>query len=118
MMDNALSKRADALDVEALHNHPMPEGLTQPLQLYFQTMRLIYRRFKQGDMGEQQAKAEKRAAREALDDAEFNRKGYVYYTKISRTFQHEIHKDGLPCKASDCRLFGIIEGIDRGEDIT
>jgi hypothetical protein len=112
-MDTKLKARADELDVEALHNHPMPEGLTQPLQLYFQTMRLIYRRFKQGDMGEQQAKAEKRAAREALDDAEFNRRGYEYYTKISRTFQHEIHKDGLPCASKECRLWDIICGMDK-----
>lgn len=112
-MDNALSKRADELDIEALHNHPMPEGLTQPLQLYFQTMRLIYKRFKTGDMGKQQAEAEKRAAREALNDAEFKRKGYEYYTKISRKFQHEIHKDGLPCASKECRLWNIICEMDK-----
>ena len=112
-MDNSLSKRADALDIEALHNHPMPEGLTQPLQLYFQTMRLIYKRFKTGDMGKQQAEAEKRAAREALNDAEFKRKGYEYYTKISRKFQHEIHKDGLPCASKECRLWDIICEMDK-----
>lgn len=117
-MDNKLKLKADELNKMAAHGEPMPDGLTQPEQMYFQTMRLLYRQYNNGVIDRDQAVKEKRQALDALDDAYFEYRRYKHHAEIERVFQREFYKDGNGCKPGECRMYDIICGLVKGEEET
>lgn len=109
MMTKAATAR---LDEPAFRGEPMPDGLTQPEQLYYLTMRLMYRQYKLGYIGREQAAQEKQQAREQLDTAYFNYRLHLHHTQLHRAFETEFHKDSTPCsKCAECRLYMVITGL-------
>lgn len=116
-MDTKLKARADDLDCRALRGEPLPEGLTQPEQLYYLTMRLMYRQYKLGYIGRDQAVQEKKQAREQLDAAYSDYLLHLHHAKLHRAFEMEFHKDSTPCsKCAECGLYAVITGLMEGSN--
>lgn len=116
-MDTKLKARADDLDCRALRGEPLPEGLTQPEQLYYQAVRLIYRQYRRGEIPREQAAAEKQQALKALDAAYFNYRLHLHHTELHRAFETEFHKDSTPCsKCAECGLYSVITGLMEGSN--
>lgn len=109
MMTKAATAR---LDEPAFRGEPMPDGLTQPEQLYYQAVRLIYRQYRRGEIPREQAAAEKQQAIKALDEGEFTYRQHLFHVKLHRAFEIEFHKDSTPCsKCAECCLYKVITGL-------
>lgn len=109
MMTKAATAR---LDEPAYKGEPMPDGLNQPEQLYYQTVRLIYRQFRRGELTREQAAAEKQQAVRSLDEGEFTCRQHLHHMKLHRTFEAEFYKNGTACsKSAECRLYSVIAGL-------
>lgn len=114
---NEMMKRAEDLNVHAAKGEPMPDELRQPEQLYYLSLRQIYRDYRNGILDMEQAKAEKFKAVDAYMDNMFNYQLYEHQAKLERVFHKEFHKEGNACdKAGDCRLYSILCGLEAKEN--
>lgn len=114
---NEMSKRADELNVIAAKGDPLPDGLTSPEQLYFLSLRQIYRDYRSGALELEQAKTEKLKAVDAYMDNMFNYQLYEHQAKLENVFSKEFYKEGTVCqKSGDCRLYRILCGLQPKEE--
>ena len=110
---NEMIERAEQLNRLAACRTEMPDGLTQPEQMYFAVMRALYGDYRRGVITREQAKAEKAKAAEAYIDAAYAHRLYQHQAELERVFHREFHKDGCGCaKAGECRLYRIICGLE------
>ncbi len=110
-MTEKLRQRAEELSRKAAHAEPMPDGLSQPEQLYFQTMAALYKQHKLGSIDTEQAKTEKKQAMQALDEGMFAYKMHLEHAARLNVFTHEYHKSGTACRGRDCKLYNILTGL-------
>ena len=113
---NEMVKRADELNVIAAKGDPLPDGLTAPEQLYFLSLRQIYRDYRTGALDLETAKAEKIKAVDAYLDNMFMHNLYEHNVKIENIFRTEFHKDKTCQKCGDCNLYRLICGLDKKEE--
>lgn len=59
----------DEYERMAMQGEPMPDGLTIPYQLYYQTLSALYGRYRRREVTREQAAAEKNAARHSANVA-------------------------------------------------
>lgn len=110
-MTEKLKAKAEQLSRQAAHAEPMPDGLSQPEQLYFQTMAALYKRHRLGNIDTEQAKKEKGQAMQALDEGMFAYKMHLEHAARLNVFTHEYHKSGTACRGRDCKLYNILTGL-------
>ena len=113
---NEMVKRADELNVIAAKGDPLPDGLTSPEQLYFLSLRQIYRDYRSGSLELEQAKAEKLKAVDAYMDNMFMYNLYEHHAKLEEIFHKEFQREGICKKGGDCNLYRIICGLEKKED--
>lgn len=108
-----MTERADMLNTAAARSPEMPDGLTQPEQMYFAVMRALYGDYRRGVITREKARAEKAKAAEAYIDAAYAHRLYQHQAELERVFHREFHKNGCGCaKAGECRLYRIICGLE------
>lgn len=103
--------KADKLNSMAAKLLPMPDGLTQPEQLLFKSLCLLYREYRSGLLTSEQAKAEKQKLYKAYISAAYDLDLWHTYGEICKAYQHEqyeIHHNGCEvCQKLDRLLCGI-----------
>lgn len=109
---NDLIKRRKQLDLPALRGEPMPDGLSMPEQMYFLSIRRLYKDWKAEIITEQEARAEKRKIEDGYLDTVYTYQMWKHYTEIHDIFVKEFHRNGTNCeKCADCRLYMAICGL-------
>ena len=114
---NEMVKRADDLNAIAAKGDPLPDRLTAPEQLYFLSLRQIYRDYRLGALELEQAKAEKLKAVDAYMDNMHKYQLYEHQAELEKVFRAEFYKGGTKChKSGDCRLYRILCGLQAKEE--
>jgi len=108
-------KKADELNRMAAKLLPLPEGLTQVEQLLYNSLCVVYREFRAGQINKKQALDEKQELYRAYINGAYALdlwQTYGEYAKVFQKCQYEIHHDGCEvCK----RLNDILCGMGRGK---
>lgn len=110
---NDVIAKAEELNGMAAKLMPLPDGLTQPEQLLYKSLCLLYREYRGGKISAEQAKAEKQKLYKAYINAAYDLDLWHTYAEICKAYhkvQHEIHTSGCEvCKKLNRLLCGLKE---------
>lgn len=99
-----------SIERHAMHGNPMPDGLTQPEQLLFQSFRCLYIAYHAGKIDREQAQIEKKALIARFMDNQRREEIYQDTCKM----RVELAKVAKEMTVSDCpickRAIAIIDG--------
>ena len=87
LVKSEVISKADELNGMAAKLLPMPDGLTQPEQLLYKSLCLLYREYRSRQITEQQAKQEKKELYRTYIDNAYQVDLWQWNMKISHAFQ-------------------------------
>ena len=103
--------KADKLNCMAAKLLPLPDGLTQPEQLLYKSLCLLYREYRNNQITAEQAKKEKQKLYSAYLDSAYDLDLWHTYGEICKIYQkkqYEIHKSGCKvCQSLNNLLCGL-----------
>lgn len=108
--------KADKLNKMAAKLLPLPDGLTQPEQLLYKSLCLLYREYRGGDITNEDARAEKQELIKSYIKSAYDLdlwQTYGVICKAYRKMDHEIYTNGCKvCKKLSRLLCGLkMEGF-------
>ena len=111
LVKSEIIAKAEDLNGMAAKLMPMPEDLTQPEQLLYKSLCLLYREYRSGQITREQALKDKKQMYSAYIDSAYMFDLYETYGKISEVFQHhsyEIKESGCDvCRRLDRLICGL-----------
>lgn len=114
---NEINKKADELNIKAAKGLLMPEELTQPEQLYFLSLRYLYKEYRAGRIEKTQAQKERQQLTEAFIDNMYNYSMYKHQVEVHKVYAKEfqnIKNDG--CDVCQ-KLYKTLCGLELDEAI-
>lgn len=103
--------KADKLNVMAAKLLPMPDDLTQPEQLLYKSLCLLYHEYRSGQITSEQAKEEKNMLYRSYINSAYDLDLWHTYGEICKIYQKkqfEIHHSGCKvCQSLDDLLCGL-----------
>jgi hypothetical protein len=114
---NDINQKADELNIKAAKGLPMPDDLKQPEQLYYLSLRYLYKEYRAGRIEKTQAQKERQQLTEAFIDNMYNYSMYKHQVEVHKVYAKEfqnIKNDG--CKVCQ-KLYKTLCGLGLDEAI-
>lgn len=108
-------KKINNLDKPALRGEPLPDDLSLPEQMYYLSVRRLYKDWKAEIITEEEARAEKKKITDGYVDTMYQYQMWKHYAEIHDIFDKEFYRQGTLCeKCGECRLYKILVGLIKG----